>query len=112
MVNADGDIDIDHADVDPADETETERRQRLMLPAKERVRRQPKLGLASMVYYIMDLRMRGRDRHGDDAGETWLRVTPEDLERLEDIADTLEWLRIQRLLAKTGSSQNRGRSRR
>jgi hypothetical protein len=105
MVN---DAELEAGEFDPAEETEEERRARLMLPPKERVRLKPKLGLASMVYFIMDVRLRGETADGRDAGETWVRLTPEDLESLEDVADTLEWFRLQRLLAKV----NPGRGRR
>ncbi len=105
MVN---DPELEADELEPTDETEEERRARLMLPPRERVRLKPKLGLASMVYFIMDIRLRGETAAGTDAAETWIRLTPEDLESLEDVADTLEWFRLQRLMAKV----NPGRGRR
>lgn len=78
------------------------------LPPEPKKRLAPKLGLQGMVVFIMDLRLRGRMIDGTDGKETWALLTPEDLEKLEDVADTLEWLRLQRLAEKQNA---RGRGR-
>jgi hypothetical protein len=80
-------------------------RERVMLPPKERPRINPKLGLASMVYFVMDLRHRGKALNGDDSRAAWVSLTPSDLEKLEDVAETLEWFRLQRLQAKWKSDR-------
>lgn len=86
-------------------ESEEQRRARLMMPAKDRRRLRPKPGLEAMVYGIMDIRHRGL-LEGDPA-ETWALLKPEDLELLDDVAETLEWFRMQRLQAKLGSGRRR-----
>lgn len=91
---------------DADDEAQTPR-ERLMMPPAERERLAPKVGLASMVYFVMDLRFRGQLRSGADAAETWVRLTPVELEKLEDIAETLEYFRLQRLMAKLGVKPGR-----
>lgn len=77
---------------------------------KERVA--PKLGLQGMVTFMMGLRQRGRMRNGMDAGATWVRLDRADLEKLEDIADTLEYFRVQRAIDRAQEAQNRERFRR
>lgn len=61
-----------------------------------KVRLSPKLGLQGMILFIMELRLQGRMSDGADASETYALLTREDLERLEDVADTLEFFRLQR----------------
>ncbi|WP_336801766.1 hypothetical protein [Kaistia sp. MMO-174] len=73
----------------------------------EKPRINPKQGLAAMVYFVMDLRLRGQTRSGIDADETWVLLKPAELEMLEDIAGTLEWFRQQRAMEKARASGRR-----
>lgn len=56
----------------------------------------PKLGLQGSISFLIGLRQRARMSDGKDAGLALLYVEPIDLERLEDIADELEKLRLGR----------------
>lgn len=76
---------------------------------KPRERLEPKLGLEGMTWFLMDIVLRGKMRDGTFAGETIKVLTPSDLEKLTDIADTLEYFRLQRLHARIQEQQ---RSRR
>lgn len=70
-----------------------------IMPPKGRERIKPKPGLGEMIYRVVELRLRGRMHNGKDAGEAWVMLRPEELELLDDVADTLEWLRLQRMQA-------------
>ncbi|UYZ08589.1 hypothetical protein CFBP5507_06190 [Agrobacterium salinitolerans] len=67
---------------------------------KPRERLEPKLGLEGMTWFLMDIVLRGKMRDGSFAGETIKVLTPSDLEKLTDIADTLEYFRLQRQQAR------------
>lgn len=110
MVTSDDELD-DVGEITPENESDEARRERLMLPLPDRKRINPKIGLGSMVMFLTDLRHRGLMRDGEPAKETWLRLEPADLEKLDDIAETLEWFRMQRLQAKIEASSSRGRRR-
>lgn len=74
---------------------------------KERIG--PKLGLEAMTWFVMDIVSRGTMLDGRFADEAWITLGPADLEKLTDIADTLDYFRIQRLHARLEQDRRNGR---
>lgn len=72
---------------------------------KEKVRIGPKLGLEGMTFFVMDIVARGTMHDGSFASEHFARLTAADLEKLTDIADTLDYFRIQRQHARLGQDR-------
>lgn len=95
----------------PFDDTEKE--PELHVPpapkATTKVRIGPKLGLEGMTFFIMDIVQRGTMRDGTFAGEHLMTLSAADLETLTDIADTLDYFRIQRMHARMKSDQWKNR---
>lgn len=79
-------------------------------PPKETVKKRigPKLGLEGMTFFIMDIVQRGTMRDGSLASEHLTTLTAADLETLTDVADTLDYFRIQRMHARI-ESERKGR---
>lgn len=65
------------------------------LPPEPKPRIAPKLGLKGQIRFITELRLRALMMDGEPAGEAWLRLTPIDLERLDDLAAGLDILAMQ-----------------
>jgi len=74
-------------------------------PAKPRLG--PKLGLEGMTHFLMDIVIRGTMHDGTFAGEHWLRLEAADLEKMQDIADTLDYFRIQRMHSRIDQGRRR-----
>lgn len=79
------------------------------LPPEPKERLAPKLGLQGSIAFIVGLRQRARMSDGKDATEAWLLLEPEDLERLDDLADELEKMRLARVVAKDKEKQEERR---
>lgn len=67
----------------------------------------PKLGLEGMTHFLMDIVIRGTMHDGSFAGECWVRLEAADLEKLQDIADTLDYFRIQRMHSRIEQGRKR-----
>lgn len=57
--------------------------------------KRPKLSLADMAQWVRDKRLDMRMRDGKAASHTWFYLAAEDVAALQQIEDTLEWLRQQ-----------------
>jgi len=79
-------------------------------PPKETVKKRigPKLGLEGMTFFLMEIVSRGTMRDGSLATEQITMLKAVDLETLTDIADTLDYFRIQRMHARL-EAERKGR---
>ena len=95
----------------PFDDTEKETELHVPPPPKEKVKVRigPKLGLEGMTFFVMDIVQRGTMRDGSLASQHTTTLSAADLETLTDIADTLDYFRIQRLHARLKSDQWKNR---